>query len=345
MPTHKEEKETKRQTRAAEKRRAVEAEITEARRQVELFDKAVKDIVSTHQVAHTNIDWASARFSLRPHSPIKVAWACVREIADTHMSSIFPSGKIVNSKGAEEEDSRENVRREGQHAGLVENWKTLMEVGTRLGKGEPGALIEAWSEVSKRGIVSGVGEKISVTEDGEDQVYAEIMVEGKGIVPAENKTLTSAKRLSIKPMPKGRTQEIYEDYVCSRCIVAAGAVFATLPVREVIVNAVVVGEERGRGVPVVSVHFTRESFGVLKMDELDPSDALQSFQHIGNVRGSKKGAGFVEIRPLTFPSRDLPEGSKRGTEGLVRVLKRGRELLEKLSKRVQVGEREYHSAL
>jgi hypothetical protein len=78
-------------------------------------------------------------------------------------------------------------------------------------------------------------------------------------------------------------------------------------VTEVIVTAYVPSVSTRSGnetdMPVVSAHFTKESFAVLNFDALDPSDALQSFRHAGDVRASKRGEDFMPIRPLAFEAR------------------------------------------
>jgi hypothetical protein len=105
-------------------------------------------------------------------------------------------------------------------------------------------------------------------------------------------------------MPKNRAREIYEDHVCSRCLAVARRLFGTLPLDEVILTAYVPTISAFSGndtdVPVVSVHFTKDRFAALNFDQLDPSDALQSFRHAGDVRASKRGEDFTLIRPLAF---------------------------------------------
>ncbi len=336
MPTSKEAKEERRRAKEAERQRAEESARTEreaSEREVDRFDKTVRSIVLGHRETHPNVDWSSLRLSLRPHPPIKLARACVGEIAGTNISSIFPTGKIVHSKIAEEEDSRENAVRKREHGVREANWKALQDMGTRLKNMECGAMKAVWSELVEMGMVSDVSKDMSFVDEGSGRVTVEITVEGREIVPTEIKSLTSTGKLSTKPMPKGRGQEIYEDYVCSRCLAAASCLFATLPVSDAIVTAVVVPTDGGGRIPIVSAQFTREGFGMLKIDELDPSDALQAFPHIGNVKGSKRGGDLVEIKPLSFTSGDKNGGTKGYEAGLDGIMGEARGLLEKLTKK------------
>jgi hypothetical protein len=129
-------------------------------------------------------------------------------------------------------------------------------------------------------------------------------------------------------MPKNRARELYEDHVCSRILAVARHLFATLPVDEVIVTAygptisTISGNETD--VPVVSVHFCKERFIALNFENIDPSDALQSFKHVGDVRASKRGEDFTSIRPLAFdaPSRrESPADDIRALSGSVETLR------------------------
>src|ERR1019366_10691322 len=68
-------------------------------------------------------------------------------------------------------------------------------------------------------------------------IECQINVNSSQTIPTEVKTLTSSGKLSIKPMPKGRFQEIYQDYVCGCMLRVAREVFAMLPVEMVLVTA------------------------------------------------------------------------------------------------------------
>jgi len=111
-------------------------------------------------------------------------------------------------------------------------------------------------------------------------------------------------------MPKARFQEIYQDYVCGCVLRLAREMFALLPVDNVILTATVDGIDSRTGhvaeLPVLSVAATRTEIEHLDFERLDPSDAVENFQHRGDVMTSRKSGGFVPIIPLSPADIALP---------------------------------------
>jgi hypothetical protein len=190
-----------------------------------------------------------------------------------------------------------------------ECWARIKSLALQLHAGDAKALNEAYAELMAQGFLPSDAAGIVLQPCDAGRSYVSFRVEGRDITPSEVKTITQAGKVSSKTMPKSRARELYEDHVCSRILAVARRLFATLPVDEVIVTAyapsisTISGNETD--VPVVSVHFTKEKFIALNFDNVDPSDALQSFRHVGDVRASKRGEDFKPIRPLAFdaPSR------------------------------------------
>ena len=60
---------------------------------------------------------------------------------------------------------------------------------------------------------------------------------GRQIIPAEVKALTTSEKVSVKPMPKGRFTKFIMDYLCGCVLRVAREVFALLPVETVLVTA------------------------------------------------------------------------------------------------------------
>jgi hypothetical protein len=79
----------------------------------------------------------------------------------------------------------------------------------------------------------------------------------------------------------------------------AREVFALLPIPVVFVHVADVRVDPATGhegfVPVLSVAFDRESFAALRLDAVDPSSAVEGFDHAMDF---KKSTGFAEIVPL-----------------------------------------------
>ena len=267
-------------------RRAAEAEKDAAKSEVEAFERELAVLTCAHKVRPQFYNWHAQRFSLPPHPPAFQAKHHLREAAET----------ILLTQPYEERYGR---------------WARLKSVALQLHAGDANALLEACAELDAQGFNSAEASGMVLQPCDAERLYVVVRVPAREVVPDEVKTLTQAGKVSIKAMPRNRAREIYEDHVCSRCLGVARRLFGILPVTEVIVTAYVPSVSTLSGnetdVPVVSAHFTKESFAALNFDELDPSDSLQSFRHAGDVRASRRGEDFTPIRPLAFDARSQSE--------------------------------------
>jgi hypothetical protein len=127
-------------------------------------------------------------------------------------------------------------------------------------------------------------------------------VNGRDLIPHEIKSLTAAGKLAVKPMPKARFHEIYQDYVCACVLRLAREMLALLPIETVLLTATVDGIDLRIGhaaeLPVLSMAVPRAVVERLDFEHLDPSAALENFPHRGDVSASKKSDAFVAIAPL-----------------------------------------------
>jgi hypothetical protein len=111
-------------------------------------------------------------------------------------------------------------------------------------------------------------------------------------------------------MPKGRANEIYQDYVCGAALRACREVFAALPVhwcaanvRSQLLNPATGHVELSTLLSVIAPRATAEA---LRYEHLDPSDAMRNFVH---RMGFKKAEGMLPVTPLTI--LDLPQLAQR----------------------------------
>lgn len=166
----------------------------------------------------------------------------------------------------------------------------------------------------------------------EDGLECILKVNGIDAIPNEVKTLTSTGKLSVKPMPKGRFHEVYQDYVCGCVLRVAREVFAFLPVQTLLVTALADLFDTGTGEtaeqPVLSVSIPRAEVEKLNFDRLDPSDAIEKFVHRGDFKATRKSGAFQPITPLT-PAEIAPEPvEKMGLDDLLSNVRRLRAELQ-----------------
>ena len=177
--------------------------------------------------------------------------------------------------------------------------------------GDSKAYIDALLEMNPFEEIGVLGSALRFTVHSRSVLEANLKVSGKQTIPAEIKSLTASGKLSVKPMPRVRFQEIYQDYVCSCALRVAREVFAMLPVDFLLLTASAELVDPGTGKsgdqPVLSVVFGRDQLEAVDFERIDPSDAVERFQHRGDFKASRKLEAFAPIVPLT--PADLPASS------------------------------------
>jgi hypothetical protein len=172
-----------------------------------------------------------------------------------------------------------------------------------LGPTSHKAFVDTLIEINPFAEISDLGSSIHFTVHTAKFLECAIKVNGKQAIPKEVKTLSSSGKVSIKPMPNVRFQEIYQDYVCGCVLRIARELFALFPLDRVLINAVVdlLNTRTGQisEQPVLSVIIPRSLLASLEFAHLDPSDAIEIFQHMGDFKATRKTEAFLPIVPLT----------------------------------------------
>jgi hypothetical protein len=211
--------------------------------------------------------------------------------------------KRINLEEAREVDYREYQTARATYEEQFAQWEKMHSLARRVQAGEPRAYTEALSGSSTLTEITNLGSAIHMTVHDPKLIECELKVNGQDVIPADTKSLSAGGKLVVKAMPKARFHEIYQDYVCGCVLRLAREMFALLPVDNVILTATVDGIDSATGhvaeLPVLSVVATRAEIERLDFERLDPSDAVEKFQHRGDVITSRKLGGFVPISPLS----------------------------------------------
>lgn len=241
--------------------------IENARLEVATFENTIDVLLSIHKEASERFDWM-ALLSTLPPCP--------------------PSTQLTASLEYESE---------------LAQWRSMHLIARRVLAGEPGAYQEAVDALSNLSELSILGSSLRLSVPDSSMVQCTLQVNGSDAIPNHLKSLTVAGKVSTKPMPRIRFQELYQDYVCG-CVLRVGReLIALLPIRAVLVTAtvLVVNADSGTNVetPVLSVFLPRATLEALNFAELDPSDSMANFVRRGDVSIAKKGGDFIAINPLT----------------------------------------------
>lgn len=121
------------------------------------------------------------------------------------------------------------------------------------------------------------------------------------VIPTEVKAITPTGRLSVTKMPLGKFNEAYQDYVCSAALRMAREAFAVLPIHTIYLHALGNILDTATGFeeiqPILSVKLDRATLERLNLDQLDPSDSMQNFEHNMKLMKTK---GFQVVEKVEF---------------------------------------------
>jgi hypothetical protein len=293
-------RELERQTKEQTKLSAIE----HARLEVETFEGQLEVLVSVHKEQGEVWDWTSLAAALPPPSPQRNAR---HEQKAKQRATVLPAHQREASQALIEQarlqDEQEFQQATRAYSEQMAEWESLRTLARRILAGENKAYTEALVELNPFAEMSDLGSAIHFTVHNTKLAECVLKVNGKQAIPAEVKTLTSSGKVSIKPMPKGRFHEIYQDYVCGCVLRVTREIFALLPVDVLLVTASVdlLDPCTGQTIeqPVLSVFMPRAVVARLDFDRLDASDAMENFKHRGDFKASRKSEAFQPITPIT----------------------------------------------
>lgn len=165
----------------------------------------------------------------------------------------------------------------------MKEWEASKKLTERVLTGDTAALAEAAKEIEGMAggeylrhpdieIAPGLPPVATVGVQGMDE-----------IVPAEQRSLLASGKLSVKQMPKGASNELYQDYVCGSALLVANAVLGMLPVESLTVNATTEMLNTATGhieeTMILSMFVPRPTMARLNLGMVDASDAMTNFNH------------------------------------------------------------------
>jgi hypothetical protein len=296
----KRQRELERQNKEQAKLSAIE----QARLEVETHENKLEVLLSVHREQGEIWDWVALAASLPPPCPQKnsnheLKTKQLMLVSFTRQKESVEAA-IEQARLQDEQAFQEAMQTYANEKAEQEKMKSL---AFRILAQEHKAYIEALVEFSPLREISDLGSFLHFTVHSATLIECEMKVNSTQAIPSEVKTLTSGGKVSVKSMPKGRFHEIYQDYVCGCMLRVAREVFAMLPVETLLITASadLLDSRTGKTVeqPVLSAAMSRAVIAQLHFERLDPSDALENFQHRGDFKASRKSGVFQPIAPLT----------------------------------------------
>lgn len=304
------QREARRQARLQDKLAA----LRQANLAVKSYEQWVERITSVHQECGRTWDWAEVASAEPPLEPIR---STEKEDAARQQCEAYSAGwfdrlfRRVEGRraalaaavdAARTADSAAYKRACQEHADTLEDHKAMKDLGRRILEKDSAAYRDAidWLRPFKE--VDGVGSQLEFSFPTENAVAASFTVGDTTVIPTEVTSRLESGRVSVKKMPTGKGNELYQDYVAGAAFRIARETFALLPIETVLVTAVRAELDTSTGrvadTPILSAVFDRDTTNRLDFEEIDPSDALRNFRHRMSFTKRK---GMSPIEPLGLP--------------------------------------------
>lgn len=278
--------------------------VEQARLEVETFERHLQSLLSIHKEQSEAIDWEEFAASLPPPAPERKSYYELK--ARQQLMVLLPTQKSGLESEIEQAQSRDELlfRDEAKlYSEQKANWERLKNLSRRVLAGEHRAYTEAFLEFNPFVEMSDLGSSINFIVHSARLVECVLIINGKQAIPSEIKTLTTSGKVSVRAMPKGRFHEIYQDYLSGCVLRVAREILALLPVDIALITASadLMGSSTSPAheQPVLSVVVPRAVSAQFNFNEVDASDAIESFQHRGDFKRSRKLDNFQVITPFT----------------------------------------------
>ncbi|HWK23948.1 MAG TPA: DUF4236 domain-containing protein [Ureibacillus sp.] len=269
-----------------------------ARFEVEEYENFCEILKSIHIEADEPVDWkyhyqSSPPFNLNEGGPKeKEASIRLQNYKPGFFDKLFKSNKKEML-----ENAIIQARKEDQDA--YNEWQNLKRLSERVLAGDLDTFMEVIKEMDPLGDLSEFGSGFEIGCNDASTLFVTFDVHSQTIIPKNEKTITQAGNLSVKKLTKTKYFDLQQDYVASCTIRIARDMFALLPVNTVFVHAYdeQLNTETGHNERfcILSVKFDRATIQSLNFDLIDPSDALNNFQHNMKFR---KTMGFAEVNEI-----------------------------------------------
>jgi len=265
------------------------------------FDYRIEYIKSIHRYCDDYVDWSAVRTTPAPFNPESAGPRQAAAIYDYENFKPSITEKVFKGKA----DKRQLELYAAIDSAAKEDaedyfcWENSVRLANDVLKGEIEAYFFVINEMRPFEKLLEFGSEFEVGADSMEEMEVEFKVKSETVVPKQSVSMTKTGKLSIKELTKTAYFDFVQDYVCSTTIRVARDLFAILPAQSVIVHAVddILNTATGHmnEETILSVRFNREMMNRINFAAIDPSDAMNNFEH--KMRFAKT-AGFKSVERL-----------------------------------------------
>ena len=288
-------------------------ELEKAAYEAQLFENHISLLQSVHKECDDICDWAKIQKAPLPEKPKPSSEH--EASAQAELNGFKPS---LKDKLLGKAESKRNELLKGIDAAkkqdeldyekILENYRKecndlskFKGIANGVLAGDTDAYVNAIKEAQPFSDISILGSTINFNIEP-TKFEVTLHVNSEHIMPTEVKSITKSGKLSMKPIPKSKFYDLYQDYVCGCVFRIARELFALLPIEMVTVTCMgnILNTQTGHmeEKPILSVALPKTTVYKLNFETLDPSDALSNFVHNMDF---KKGKGFNAVEPVIFP--------------------------------------------
>ncbi|WP_312651085.1 DUF4236 domain-containing protein [Proteiniclasticum sp.] len=209
--------------------------------------------------------------------------------------------KRIIAKSAFKEES-EKILEEARKMDdeLYKAWENNKQIADRILTNDRESYLEALEDIKISEELGYYIRSMDFSYTDDDSLNVELSLSIDDFIPVEYKTLTPTGRLSVKKYTKTDYYEIANQFVSGLVLRLSRNLFNLLPIEDVLVNVWESEENKYSHVEekrrILSILVDREAFEKIRMEEVNPFDALEYFRH--EVRFVRT-RGFNEVGELS----------------------------------------------
>lgn len=308
------ERESVRRRRALEKQEKQYEKMQElerARYEVEVYENYIDRMISIHKDCGPSYEWQDI-LKQRPPEEAKRQFEH-ENVAKNNLEKYKPNfvekilGLDIRKKrklelgieAAIKEDEEEYKSRLSKYKQELQDYNDLQDLAKNISEGNLEYYKKAVEEIDPLSEISEIGSKIEFKFQSSSKIKTILHIHDDKVIPKQSKSLLKSGKPSIKDIPQGKYNELYQDYVCSSALRVGRELFALLPVQEIVLTAKgnLLNQSTGRieEQPILSVLLIRETIRMINFESIDPSECMKNFKHNMGFRKSQGMSAISEI--------------------------------------------------